>query len=81
VPDIDDTIVRLIAIEMKTSEDRVRHAGSLRKDLGMDSISAANILFAIEEEYGIELQLDRVAAVDSLVDLRSVLQLSLADAR
>lgn len=64
-----DLIVRMIAIELETTEDQVRTAGSLRNDLGMDSIAAANVLFSLEQELGVELDLDEVEGLDSVVDI------------
>ncbi len=67
--DLDATIARLAAVEFKTDEARVRSAKSFRGEIGMDSISAANLLFAVEEEYGIELDAEEVARLDSLAEL------------
>ncbi len=67
--EVADTVARLVAIEMKTSEERVRRMRSFRSDLGMDSIAAANLLFAVEEEYGIELDPDELGRLDSLADV------------
>lgn len=64
-----DLIVRVIAIELETSEEEVRAAASLRSDLGMDSIAAANVLFSLEEELGVELDLDEVETLDSVADI------------
>jgi acyl carrier protein len=78
MPDVHETIVRLIAIELKVSEQDVRKARSLKNDLSMDSIAAANLLFALEEEYGIEMNLDDVSTLDTLPELEDVVSRSLA---
>lgn len=67
--EIEETVARLVSVELRTGPDRVRAATSFRGQLGMDSISAANLLFAVEEEYGIELDPDEVARLDSLADV------------
>lgn len=67
--EVEATVARLAAVEFKTDEARIRSAGSFRAEIGMDSISAANLLFAIEEEYGIELDADEVARLDSLAEV------------
>jgi acyl carrier protein len=75
--EIAATVVRLMAIELKTSEDKVRCARSFRSDLGMDSIAAANVLFALEEEYGIEIRLENVERLDTLSEIEAVVSRSL----
>jgi acyl carrier protein len=67
-----EKITRLIAIEMNVPEEVVRKAGSLRKELGMDSVAAASLLFAIEEEFSILLDLTNVEDVDSPTELASL---------
>ena len=76
--DIATVVVRLISVELKVAEDRVRSAASFRRDLGMDSIAAANILFSLEEEYGVELELDKVEDLDTLDELVAVVASSSA---
>lgn len=65
-PEIMDTVARLVAIELRIPEEKVRRCRSLRKDLGMDSIAAANVLFALEQEYGVEIRLDEVEGLDNI---------------
>ncbi|MBM4268899.1 MAG: acyl carrier protein [Deltaproteobacteria bacterium] len=72
--DAVDTVVRLIAIELEMPEDRVRSATSLRGELGMDSIAAANVLFAIEEELGVELVLEDVEHLDDVAEIARVVR-------
>lgn len=76
-----ETVVRLIAIELNVPEDEVRAAGSLRRDLKMDSIAAANLLFALEEECGVELELDEVQRFDTVSDIAAVVARSRRGAR
>jgi acyl carrier protein len=65
-------LVDLIAIELQLPPDKVRRGASLRKDLGMDSVAALNILFAAEEAFGIRVpegELEQVDDVDAIVAL------------
>lgn len=78
--EVAETVVRLVAIELRTSEDRVRSCASLRRDLGLDSIAAANVLFALEQEYGVEIRLDDVERLDSLEDVAVAVERSLSPA-
>lgn len=70
--EIRGVLVRLIAVELSVSEEKVQSARSLREDLGMDSIAAANLFFALEEELGIELP--EVPHVETLDDLESAIR-------
>ena len=65
-------VVDIIAIELQVPNERVRAGLSLRKDLGMDSVAALNILFAAEEAFGIqvpETELERVDDLDAVLAL------------
>lgn len=68
-----DAVVRVLAIELRTDEHAVRAARSLRDELGMDSIAVANVLFALEDEYACELDVDRVRRLDTVADLAQML--------
>lgn len=69
-----ETVVRLLAIELQVPEERVRSASSLRGELGMDSIAAANVLFSIEEELGVELVLEDVEHLDDVAEIARVVR-------
>jgi acyl carrier protein len=73
---IHDVVVRLLAVELAVSQERVLTARSLREDLGMDSIAAANLLFSLEEELGVEF--DEIPRIDTLAELESAVRESLA---
>jgi acyl carrier protein len=52
--------------------DKIRSGVSLRKELGMDSVAALNILFAAEEAFDIhvpETELEGVDDVDAVLEL------------
>lgn len=71
-PDRSDVVVRVLSVELEVSADEVRAARSLRNDLGMDSIAAANVLFHLEEEFGVELDLEAADRLDSLPEILQV---------
>jgi acyl carrier protein len=80
VADLDDlksTIVRILSIELKTSEDRVRRAGSLKNELGLDSIAAANATFALEDEFSVDIEIDEGDVFDTVDDLVVLLRRAL----
>ncbi|MDG2307366.1 MAG: acyl carrier protein [Candidatus Binatia bacterium] len=72
-PKAHEAVIRALSIELQATSEEVRAAGSLRTDLGMDSIAVANILFALEEEFDCELDLDGVRRLDTVADIAEVL--------
>ncbi|MBY0273873.1 acyl carrier protein [Candidatus Binatia bacterium] len=67
--DIEAVVVRALSVELKVSEDAIRTMASLKDGCRMDSISAANVAFALEEELGIEIEIEKGDAFDSLGDI------------
>lgn len=62
----------LIAVELQLPVDEIRSGVSLRRDLGMDSVAALNILFAAEEEFEIhvpEVELEHIDDLDGVLSL------------
>lgn len=51
---ISDRVVRVIARTQKLPDERVGEASTFR-ELGIDSLDGLNILFALEEEFDIEV--------------------------
>jgi acyl carrier protein len=54
VDEISAKVRSILAVELQVDQSRIIPAASLREDLGMDSIAALNILFAAQEEFGID---------------------------
>ena len=46
---VEQQVRQIIADELQRSPSEVHRGASLRKDLGMDSVAAINIVFAIED--------------------------------
>jgi acyl carrier protein len=66
-PRIREVLVRLLAIELGVPPGEIIAAASLREDVGMDSIAAANLLFSLEEELGVEFdEIPRIETLDEL---------------
>jgi acyl carrier protein len=65
-------LLEIIAVELQLPTASVSSGLSLRKDLGMDSVAALNILFAAEEAFGVRIpegELEHVDDVDAIVAL------------
>jgi acyl carrier protein len=56
----------LIAIELQLPVEQVQGGLSLRRDLGMDSVAALNIIFAAEEEFDVRVPETELGDVDDL---------------
>lgn len=69
---VETRLFEIVATELQVPVEKVVRGVSLRKELGMDSVAAVNIVFAIEEEYGIrvpEAELEHVDSVDAILAL------------
>jgi acyl carrier protein len=73
---LQQSIVRALAVELKVSEDVVRSTRSLREELRMDSIAAVNVAFAIEEEFDIEIEMSESDQFDSVEAICAVVMRS-----
>lgn len=69
VNDLPDIVVQILAVELKASREHVRRAKSLRNELGLDSIGAANATFALEDELGIEIEIHEEDTFDTIDDI------------
>ena len=74
-----DSIVQALVIELKTSAERVLCARSLKNELGLDSIAAANVTFALEDEYSVDIEIEDGDAIDSVDDLVKLLRKALRE--
>jgi acyl carrier protein len=59
-------VAEIIACELQLPLEKVRGGVSLRKDLGMDSVAALNIVFAAEEAFGIRIPETELETADDL---------------
>jgi acyl carrier protein len=71
-PEVGARLFQIIATELQIPVANVVRGVSLRKKLGMDSVAAVNIIFALEEEFGIhvpETELEHIDTVDAILAL------------
>lgn len=62
-------IVKALSIELKLPEESIRAAASLKTDCRLDSIAAANVAFAIEEELGVEIEILKDDSFDTVGEI------------
>jgi len=71
-PAVEARLFEIVATELQIPIGSIVRGVSLRKNLGMDSVAAVNIIFAVEEEFGIhvpETELEHVDTVDAILAL------------
>jgi len=69
---VQNRVRQIIADELQCPSAKVRSGASLRKDLGMDSVAAINIVFAIEDTFGVhvpETELEHIDDMDQIIEL------------
>ncbi len=70
--EVHERIRQIIADELQRPCSDVCSGTSLRRELGMDSVAAINIVFAIEETFGVhvpETELEDVDDMDQIIRL------------
>jgi acyl carrier protein len=72
---LEERIRSILSIELQIDRARIRPDVSLRRDLGMDSIAALNILYAMEEEFGLgTLDVGEIGAVRTVADVETLVR-------
>lgn len=66
--EIHAKVKKLIAEELGIDESEVQPQAHLKNDLGADSLDAAEISVAIEEEFNITLKSENFERVESVLD-------------
>jgi acyl carrier protein len=57
---VEERLKRVLVKELKVDESQIRDNSSLADDLGVDSADMVDLLFAIEDEFDIEISDDEV---------------------
>ena len=68
-----DKIRETISRELEIPASSLVDNASLRHQYGLDSVAAVNIVFALETQLGIEIDIRELAKVDSISELRNLL--------
>jgi acyl carrier protein len=63
----------ILARELNVDRARIVAGAKLREDLGMDSVTALNLIFAAERELEITIPEKDVVALDTVGDLEAIL--------
>ena len=68
-----ETIRRIIATELELPVESLDDSASLREAYGLDSVAAVNVIFALENTFGVAIDIRKIAAIRSINDLKSAL--------
>jgi len=57
---VEERLKKILVGELKVDPDQIQESSSLADDLGVDSADMVDLLFAIEDEFNIEISDDEV---------------------
>ena len=64
-----EKVAKIIAEELNADAQNLSMETRLVEDLGADSLDAVEIMFALEEEFGMEIEDDAAQAIKTIGDL------------
>ena len=64
-----EKVAKIIAEELNANAESITMETRLVEDLGADSLDAVEIMFALEEEFGMEIEDDAAQNIKSIGDL------------
>lgn len=68
--ELSERIRDIIAVELQVDRSKIVPTALLRGDLGMDSVAALNILFGVEEAFGLAaIDVTKLAKVATVEDV------------
>ncbi len=72
--EITDRVIQVLAAMLHRKPETIRMESSLVDDLGMDSFTAIEMLFQLEDQYGIEIPDEQVKAFQKVQDVVEYLE-------
>ena len=66
---VEERLKNVIVKELKVDPDKIKGDSSLADDLGVDSADMVDLLFAIEDEFDIEISDDEVEEYQKFNDI------------
>ena len=64
-----EKVKEVIVNAANIDEDKIKLSASLESDLGLDSLDAVELGMALEEEFGITIDEDKLASVKTVEDI------------
>ena len=66
--DVQDKVKKIIVDQLGVSEDEIKPEATFVEDLGADSLDLTELIMAIEEEFGIEIDDDDAQKIVKVQD-------------
>ncbi len=78
IKDIEKKVLEILAEKASIDPEQINAESSLVDDLGLDSLDAVEMVFELEENYGIEIPDEKIREFNSAQDVVSYLFIRLA---
>jgi len=65
---------KLLAKQLRIDESKITPESEIKKDLGADSLDIMQLLFNVEEEYGITIPDEELATFNTVADIVAFLE-------
>ena len=69
-----EKVRKLIALQLKVSEDKITMESKIKDDLGADSVDILQLLMTLEEEHGIEIPDEKLVRFNTVGDIVEYLE-------
>ena len=64
-----EKVRKLIALQLKVSEDKITMESKIKDDLGADSVDILQLLMTLEDEHGIEIPDEKLVRFNTVGDI------------
>ena len=69
-----EKVRKLIALQLKVSEDKITMESKIKDDLGADSVDILQLLMTLEDEHGIEIPDEKLVKFNTVGDIVEYLE-------
>ncbi|MCQ2354471.1 MAG: acyl carrier protein [Clostridia bacterium] len=69
-----ESVKKLLAKQLRISEDKITPASKIKDDLGADSLDILQLLMTIEEDYGIVIPDEELVSFNTVSDIVTYLE-------
>ena len=69
-----EKVRKLIALQLKVSEDKITMDSRIKDDLGADSVDILQLLMTLEDEHGIEIPDEKLVRFNTVGDIVEYLE-------
>ena len=76
---IENAVIHVLSNAMEIDAGAIRRESNLRDDLGLDSFGAIQILFDLEEKYGIEIEDENLVKFKTVGDVVDFIEKRIED--